>query len=172
MKKLIAVGAVAVASLAANVWHALPDAQPSKPAYVQRVEQLLTSTNVGQWKQACDAAPTAAYSYGDFVNMAIGYGATQLADLARLCEKVLQVSLTQADGKTPLGLTWKVVYWSDDDGKATPVTDRLVIVEMKWGGAGQKARTVTFHVSLARIPWEGGKCKGKPCLRWYVLGSS
>lgn len=176
MKKLLVVVSVAaVAAIAGNVYQALPNAKPSKPIYVQRVEQLLNATNAGQWKQACDAAPTAAYSYDDFISMAIGYGATKLSDLPTLCEKVFQVSLTQADGKTPIGLTWKIVYWSEDDGKATPSTDKLVIVQIKWDGPGEKVRTITFHASLARIPWEGGKakCKGKPCpeLRWYVLGA-
>ena len=177
MKKALAVAVAALtASLAVNAYQAAPSGQPSKPIYVQRVVQLLEAANTGQWKQACDAAPTAVYSYENFVMIALQYGADDYADLKGICEKVVQIGLTKADGKTPVGLTWEIVYWDADDGKASPTTPKTVLVRLKWNGPGQKEQTIRFQVVLARIQWEGpkAKCKGKPCpaLRWYILGAT
>ncbi len=175
MKKIAAaLGVALAASLAANGYLLAPDPKPGEPVYVQRVEQLLDATNAGQWKRACDAAPTAAYSYSDFAAYAIMFGVTNYKEAAVLCEKLLSSAATKLDGKTPVGLSYEIVWYTPDRPDEHP-PDRMVIVNLKWNG--EEMRTVVFHVQAARVPWEGGKAKcgakKEPCpaMRWYVVGA-
>lgn len=174
MKKLAAALGVALAvSVGANAYQELPSGAPSKPIYVQRVVQLLEASNNGDWKGACDAAPTAAYSLNDYYGIALGEGITNIKQLGDLCLAVLKSSLTK-DGKTPVGLDWQVLYWSPEGQPG----EKLVIARLKWH-TGVPASTVVFHVAKWRLEWDAKKvarCGPKkvacPALRWYILGAT
>lgn len=173
MKKTVAALAVALAaSVGLNAYHQLPSGKPSTPVYAQRVVQLLEDSNRGDWAGACDAAPTAAYSYSDFTTLAVEYGIVNVSQIPKFCESLIRGAASK-DGKHPLGLTYEVLWYTPKDVKG----EKLVVVNLKWNG--QVARTVTFHMALIRLPWgkatarcgKDGKTACAP-LRWYVLGAT
>lgn len=175
MLKSYAVVVTVIAALLGSiaVYQELPSGAPSKPIYVQRVQQLLEDSNVGDWKGACDAAPTAAYSLNDFYSAALGAGVTSLKQLEPFCESMMRYALTKKDGKTPVGSDWKILYWTPEDVAG----EKLVVVRLKWH-SNVPASTVVFHVSLWRVEWakKSAKCGPKkdacPPLRWSVLGAT
>lgn len=180
MKALLAVAAAALAiSVGANAWQAVPSGPPAKPIWQQRVEQLFDSINSGDWKQACDAAPTAGYGLGDFFQIALLTGARSYKDMEPICRRIMQAAGTKLDGKTPVGITYKILYAEPSGDRATPAnSERLVVVRLRWNMKNTPETTITFRVSLVRLMWgdKTAKCgpKQKPCtpLRWYVLSGS
>lgn len=175
VKKLCAALAVACAALGSlAVYQELPNAAPSKPIYVDRVIQLLEASNAGQWKQACDAAPTAAYTLNDFYSAALGAGVTDIHQLAAFCVSMMKYALTKQDGKTPVGSDWKILWWTPEDVAG----EKLVVVRLHWH-SNVPASTVVFHLAKWRLEWatkKPARCgeTKEPCavLRWFVLGAT
>lgn len=176
MKKIAAVlGAALAVSVGANAYQVAPQGGPSKPVYVQRVQELLDAANKGDWAAACAVAPTGTVAYSDFTEILGLYMAQTEFQVERICQQIVKGGSTGPDGKT-LGVTYTIDWWQPDTGGAVETTHRTVVATVRFGD--KPAETFVFDVELARIPWRPltakcGKAKQKcPQLRWYVIQAS
>jgi len=175
MKKLVVALACLGLSMATNAYQVLPDAKPARPVWAQKVADLLDAANRGDWKAACDVAPTGTAPYEEFTQFAILSGAQTKFQVERFCQNIIKGGSTDAKGR-PVGIRYHIEYFNSDDGKNTETSRKLVVAKVQFGENPEQ--TVVFQVELARIPWDtlSARC-GKPVqkcppLRWYVLTAS